>query len=126
MLAQLDLDSIESTAGVSSPANPAELISIVIPYVFGAAGTVLLIMLITAGYQMIFSRGDPKAMQIAQSRITSALVGILVLFFSFWIVKLIGQFLGISVFDNLFGGISGSSGSTPLFNNVIGTSGRTP
>ena len=98
---ELDLDSIGASAGVNNPTNPASLVTSVLPYIYGAGGLILLVMLITAGYQMIFSRGDPKAMQIAQSRITTSLVGIIILFASFWIVRLIGQFLGVSIFSQI-------------------------
>ena len=106
-LAQVNLDTIESQGvpglkfGISGAQTPSRIITSILPYVFGAAGIILLLMLITAGYQYIFSKGDPKAMQIAQSRITSSLIGIVILFTSFWIVKLVGQFLGVAVFTSV-------------------------
>lgn len=102
---KLDLDKVQSTAlpGFNySSSTPSQIISDLIPYVFGAAGIVLLLMLLVAGYQILFSRGDPKAMQIAQSRITTSIIGLVILFMSFWIVRILGQFLGIALFSSLF------------------------
>lgn len=92
-----DFNKITNEAGVTNTLirRPVHWINEILPYVFGAAGIILLFMLLTSGYQMIFSKGDPKAMQIAQSKITSSLVGIVILFASFWIVQLVFQFLGI-------------------------------
>ena len=77
-----------------------------LPYIFGAAAILLLIYLIMGGLSMMLSRGDPKAMQSAQSQITNALIGFVIVIVAFFIVKLLGQILGLktnSVFSNIFG-----------------------
>jgi hypothetical protein len=51
---------------------------------------------------MMLSRGDPKAMQAAQSQITNALIGFVIVFFAFTLVALIGKVLGITVFGSIF------------------------
>lgn len=110
MFNQSTLNSIQSEARL--PALPANIGSFLanaggIPggamsYVFGAAGLILLVMLTISGYQIMFARGDAKATQIAQSRITTSLLGLLILFSAYWIVQIFGQFFGIRVFDQLF------------------------
>lgn len=79
------------------------LISSILPYVFGAAGIALLIYLVIGGLQMMLSRGDPKAIQSAQAKITNALIGFIIVIISFLLVRLIGQLLGIDVFRPIFG-----------------------
>jgi len=92
------LDSIQNESGVNlNITSPGQFVSDNLKYVYGAAGIVLLFMLISAGYQMIFSRGDPKAMQVAQSKITTSIIGIVILFASFWIVEIILDFFGIGL-----------------------------
>ena len=49
------------------------------------------------------SRGDPKAMQSAQAKITNALIGFVVIIFAYFIVQLFGQVFGIE--NTLFGQI---------------------
>lgn len=71
------------------------IITQLLPYIFGAAGIILLFIIISSGFSMMTSKGDPKAMQTAQGKITTAVVGILILFASFFIVQLLLQFLGI-------------------------------
>jgi hypothetical protein len=49
------------------------------------------------------SRGDPKAAQGAQAKITNALIGFIIVIFAFFIVQLFGQVFGIQ--NTLFGQI---------------------
>ncbi|MGA3291642.1 MAG: hypothetical protein ABSC49_00675 [Candidatus Microgenomates bacterium] len=76
----------------------------ILNYVFGAAGIALLIYLILGGFQMMLSRGDPKAMQGAQAKITNALIGFVIIIIAFFIVQLLGQLLGIqnTIFGQIF------------------------
>lgn len=71
--------------------------TIILPFVYGIAGIILLINIVTAGFKIMTSMGDPKAMQAAQAKLTTSLIGVVILFVSFWIVQLIWQFLGIEV-----------------------------
>lgn len=65
--------------------------------VFVIAGLILLFYFIMGGIGMMQSAGsnDPKAAEQAKQTITSAVIGFVVVFTSYWIVKLIGQILGI-------------------------------
>lgn len=107
MLAQLDLNSIQTNGLPGATFGPnsklADIIGAVLPYVFGGAGIALLIYLVVGGLQMMVSRGDPKAMQGAQGKITNALLGFVIVTVSFLLVKLIGQLLGIDAFRPIFG-----------------------
>lgn len=76
--------------------NVAGYIDRILPYIFGAAGIVLLFMIISSGYQMMTSKGDPKIFQVAQGKLTTSILGILIVFISFWVVSLLLRFFGIS------------------------------
>jgi len=73
--------------------------------VFPAAITIILIVgsvffffsLLTGAIKWITSGGDKQALESARGRITSALVGIVILFSAFAIVKLIETFFGVSI-----------------------------
>jgi hypothetical protein len=83
-------------------ASVGQIITVIIPYLFGAAGILLLIYLVTAGIGMMLSRGDPKAMQMAQGKITNAIIGFVIVFFAYVLVSLIGRILGIGIFEQIF------------------------
>ncbi len=61
-------------------------------------GTIgFLFMLIIGGIQWVFSGGDKGAVEAARNRITHALLGLLVMFFAWAIVRLIEVFFTISI-----------------------------
>ncbi len=104
MLAQ-NLDQIQSASGVKlSFVNVAGLIENILPYFFYGAGILLLVYLILGGLQMMLSQGDPKAMQAAQAKITNALIGFVIVIFSYVIVVIVGRIFGITSFQLIFGG----------------------
>lgn len=111
MLAQLDLDQIQNIGlptfvlrggGRTSP-TLATVINAVLPYVFGAAGIALLIYLVLGGFQLMLSKGDPKAIQSAQSKITNALIGFVIIILAVAIVQIVGGIFNITQFGDIFG-----------------------
>jgi len=80
----------------SSNLKFATIITEILPYIFGVAGIILLFNIISSGLKMMTSAGDPKVFQAAQAKLTTSVIGILILFTSFWIVMLVMKFLGIN------------------------------
>jgi len=99
MLISQNLDQIQSNAFPNAKFGTnvkiGTIISGILPYVFGAAGLALLVYLIMGGFQMMTSRGDPKAMQAAQGKITNAVIGFVIVLLAFTIIQLVGQILGL-------------------------------
>lgn len=73
------------------------LVTLFLNIAFVLAGIILLFFFILGGIGLIGSAGqsDPQKAETAKKTITSAVIGFIVVFVSYWIVKLIGQFLGI-------------------------------
>jgi len=109
MLAQLNLEQIQK--GAFPSASPLAqmsvggIVSSILPYIFSAAAIALLIYLVLGGFQLMTSRGDPKAAQSAQAKITNALVGFVIVIFAYFIVRLLSQVLGVSQLSEIVGGI---------------------
>ena len=57
----------------------------------------VLFMLIWGSIQWISSGGDKQALESARGRLTGALIGIVLLFVSFALIQLIGNFFGIKI-----------------------------
>jgi hypothetical protein len=96
------LQDIQNEAGLTAMQlnlnmKPFQFIGSVLPYIYGAAGIFLLINIITAGFKIMNSQGDPKAMQEAQLKLKNSVVGMLILFASFWIVQVVLLFFGINI-----------------------------
>jgi hypothetical protein len=106
MLAQ-NLDQIQSQGlpGFTGGANIGQFISNskILNYIFGAAALMLLVFIVMGGLQLMLSRGEPKAIQAAQGKITNAVIGFFIVIIAALLVSLIGRIFGLSVFGNIFG-----------------------
>jgi dihydrodipicolinate synthase/N-acetylneuraminate lyase len=101
-IAQIDIKSVffgvkESGTNFQELNSIANLVSLFLKISFVLAGLILLFYFILGGIGMIGSAGknDPKAAEQAKQTITSAVIGFVVVFTAYWIVKLIGQLLGM-------------------------------
>jgi hypothetical protein len=67
---------------------------------FVLAGLIILFFFVMGGIGMISSAGNnnPQQMEQAKKTITSALIGFIVVFTAYWIVKLIGTITGAQIF----------------------------
>lgn len=78
------------------------VISTLLRYILPFAGLLLLLYLIYGGYRYMLSQGDPKTLQEAKSVITTALLGFVIVFISFWLVQIVGTALGLDIIANIF------------------------
>lgn len=86
-----------NSASFQDLGSVGSLVSLFLKISFVLAGLILLFYFILGGIGMIGSAGknDPKAAEQAKATITSAVMGFVVVFVAYWIVKLIGQLLKI-------------------------------
>jgi len=82
------------TSGLGSVGS---FVSLFLNGAFVLSGLILLFFFILGGIGMISSAGesDPQKAEQAKKTITSALIGFVIVFTSYWIVKLISSLLGI-------------------------------
>lgn len=93
-----DLQSIQGRAGLNQVnlyISPAYYLQSFLPYLFGIAGVILVFSVVSSGFKMMTSKGDPKAMQLAQSKITTGVIGILIIVLSFFIVSFVLTYFNI-------------------------------
>ncbi len=85
-----------------SPANSfkdiGSLVSVITSNAFVLAGLLAFIFIVVGGFAIIMGAGsgDPKRMESGKKTLTMAVVGLLVIIFSYWIVNLIGLVLGVN------------------------------
>ena len=103
-LAQINFRALEdiATPNLGQRQTLGTIVSILFYYLFTLAGLLLLLYLIFGGLSLMLSRGDPKAVQSAKAKITSALMGFIVVFASYWIVQIVGKVLGLDAITNIF------------------------
>ncbi|MFZ5365846.1 MAG: hypothetical protein ACOZBZ_00955 [Patescibacteria group bacterium] len=72
-----------------------DIVSALLPYILVLAGLGLLAYLILGGFQLMTSRGDPKAVESAKGKITGAVIGFLIIFTSFLLVQVLQVVFGL-------------------------------
>lgn len=77
------------------------LLSLLVKNAIVIAGIIFLLLLLFGGFSLIINSGsgDAKKTQQAQSAISSALVGFVVVFFAFAIVQIISFITGINILN---------------------------
>lgn len=83
-------------------AGLGEIVGASLGYIFAAAGIGLLLMIISSGFSLMTSAGDPKKAAAGKSRLTNAIVGFLLIFAAFWIVQILGVILGWDSIGTIF------------------------
>ena len=103
-LAQINFRALEdiATPNLGQRQTLGTIVSILLPYLFAGAGLLLLLYFLFGGLGLMLSRGDPKAVQSAKAKITSAFIGFIIVFASYWIVQIIGKVLGLDAITNIF------------------------
>lgn len=70
--------------------DPGGFITSVLSILLSVSGMIALYLIVRSGYQLMTSRGNPEAIQEARERLTSAIVGLLLIIFSLVIMSVIG------------------------------------
>lgn len=75
----------------------SKIISNLVTLGFIVGSLIFFAVLMTGAIQWISSGGDKQALETAKGKITHALIGLVILFAAFAIIKLIEHFFGISI-----------------------------
>ena len=107
MLAQKTITEIE--AGVYSGSGfyfsgqkIADVISGLLPYIFAATGAALAIYIVWGGISLMLSMGDPKAVAASRSKITTGIIGALVVTLAYFLIQLIANILNLPEIKEIF------------------------
>ncbi len=92
---QQAVNTASLSAGVQEGADLITIIGRIINVALGFVGVVLLIIILYSGFEYMTAGGTPEKVQNATKRIKNAIIGLLIVFFSFAIVNFIlGYFTG--------------------------------
>lgn len=104
---ELNLNEIKKkAAGLSmgGKVNPFDenldlggVISALLPYAFSFAGLIFFILLIWGGFGFLTSGGNPDKTKAAQGKLTTAAIGFIIVFASFWLIQIVEILFGISI-----------------------------
>lgn len=81
--------------------NPGALISIILRNVYTVAGVLLFVLLIFGGISIIIGAGgnDPKRAAQGKKTVMTALTGFIIIFASYWIIRLISFITGVEILN---------------------------
>lgn len=92
-------DKITTALGcvpVGSSHNFSDFVGWLLKRVIGIAGGIAFLLMVFGGFKILTSAGDPKGIQAGSEMISSALIGLLFIIFSVFLLELIGvKILGI-------------------------------
>lgn len=82
----------------------ADFINVIIPNLYLLAGIILFILLVAGGFMVIAGAGSGDADQTGkgQKAVTYALAGFVIIFVSYWIIKIVETVTGVSIFQPSF------------------------
>lgn len=74
-----------------------DIFSAALNYIFIIAGLGLFVFLVIGGFELLTSAGNPEKIKAAQTKLTSAFIGFLIIFVSYWLVQIIEVVFGITI-----------------------------
>lgn len=74
----------------------------IIQYVFVLSGIALLIVILSAGFTLLTSAGDAKAMEKGKKGLTNGIIGFVIIFVAYWLVQIAGIVFGIEEIGKIF------------------------
>jgi hypothetical protein len=95
VFAQVSIESVFTPAKNFSTLGP--LVSVIAQNAFVLAGIIVFILLIAGGFGIIAGAGsgDTKKMEQGKNTITGAVIGLVVIVASFWIVQIVEKLSGV-------------------------------
>lgn len=73
------------------------IINRALTYVFPFAGIILLVVLIMGGFQLLTSGGNQESIKAGQAKLTSAIIGFVIIFIAYWLIQIIDVLFGAHI-----------------------------
>lgn len=70
--------------------NPAEFAKDILKFAIGIGGGLAFLMMILGAFQMLTSQGNPETLNAGKQRLTSAIIGLLIVIFAVLLLQIIG------------------------------------
>ncbi len=81
---------VDTGLGIVISTEPQAFVRSIFSLVLGIAGGIALVLIIVSGYRFMTSQGNPESVKAATEQLTSAIIGLLFIVFSFVILQAIG------------------------------------
>ncbi len=96
-----DCLTLQNGAPVSSQYSSVSVFfNNILPNIYVASGVIIFFMILIGGFTILSNAGDTHKIQDGQKTITSAIIGLVVVFGSYWIIQIIQVLTGISIINS--------------------------
>ena len=95
-----DCLDFQGASAKSTYPQVSSLINAILPNVYIAAGIVIFFMIIFGGFTIIANAGNTEKTEEGTKIITAAIIGLLVLFGSYWIIQIIQVVTGVPILNS--------------------------
>ena len=72
------------------PVKPEAFVKVILNWAIGIAGGIAFMFMLFSAFQILASRGNPEALKAAQEQLTAAVIGLLFIIFSVFLLRIIG------------------------------------
>jgi len=73
----------------------ADIINKILPLLFAAAGLILFFYLISGGFDLLISAGNPEKIGKATGKIWNAILGFILIFTAWWLTQILARIFGL-------------------------------
>jgi hypothetical protein len=103
MLAQVDIGKVFNSP-FSTGKNLSDLVSLILNGSFVIAGVLILFFLVIAGFQIISGAGqnNPESVKKGQQAASAAILGFVIVFVAYWIIRVIEIITGFHFITSPF------------------------
>lgn len=95
-----DCLTFQGESAVTAYPDAAHLVNNILPNVYIAGGLIIFFMIVFGGFTIISNANNPDKMKEGTKTITSAIIGLLVLFASYWIIQIIQVVTGVQILNS--------------------------
>ena len=89
-----------NTTASSAYPSAGNLVNAILPNVYVAAGLIIFFMIVFGGFTIVANAGNSEKTKEGSKIITSALIGLLVLFASYWIIQIVQVVTGVQILNS--------------------------
>lgn len=89
----------QGSTAKSTYTGAGSLVNNILPNIYIAGGIIIFFMIVFGGFTIISNASDSHKIEEGSKTITSAIIGLLVLFASYWIIQLIQVVTGVSILN---------------------------
>lgn len=83
--------------GATGYRSIGQLISVILPNVYVIAGVILFLIFVFWGIRYLTSGGNPEETAKANKAITTALIGFVIVFASYWLIQIVQIITGLNI-----------------------------